>query len=130
MHCDHDCLEVLTDVLAQIRGQIHVLHSCVCRVDDRLLLLRLAAYLCDKHSQLSENVRLENRTSQVDNDHEDDLRELLRAHLIATDDEHRVVEADEVEEDLVFSRLVALPEVVIAVVEIVGRDPGLVPLIA
>ena len=52
--------------------------------------------------------------------------ELLGAHFIATDDQHRVVKADKVAEEVV-ALLVLVPVFVIAIIVVVGWDPGLVP---
>ena len=85
----------------------------------------LAADLGNQDREFTEDVGLENRSSQVDHHHEDELLQLFRTHFIATDDQHRVVQADKVEEHLLVSLLVALPVVVNAVIVIVRRDPWL-----
>mmetsp|Transcript_30599 Transcript_30599/g.40713 ORF Transcript_30599/g.40713 Transcript_30599/m.40713 type:complete len:205 (-) Transcript_30599:864-1478(-) len=126
LHRKHDRLEVLAYIFSKVLRQIHIMHRSVCSVNDLLLLLGLAADLGNENGQLSENVGLENGTCQVDDDHKDDLWELLRAHLVTANDEHRVVEADEVQEDLLLVRLILHPVIVVAVVEVVGRDPRLI----
>lgn len=88
LHCLHDGLEVLSDILAKMLRQVDVLHCRVCSVDNFLVLLRLAAHLSDQDSKLTENVGLEDGTSQVDNNHEDDLGQLFGTHLVTTDNEH------------------------------------------
>ena len=72
---------------------------------------------------------MENGTSQVNDDHEDEVGELLGTHLVTADNEHRVVEADEVEEQLLVTGIVPFPVIVITVEEIVRGDPRLVPVI-
>ena len=88
LHSLHDGLEVLSDILTKMLRQVDVLHRRVRSVDNFLVLLRLAAHLGDQHGKLTENVGLEDGTSQVDNDHEDDLGQLFGTHLVTTDDQH------------------------------------------
>ena len=129
LHGEHDGLEVLSDVRSERLRQVDILHGCVSHVDDFLLLLRFTTDLCNQHSQLTENVGLENGTSQVNDDHKDDLWELLWPHFIATDDKHRVVEANDVKEDLSAALLVFEPVVVCTIIVVIRGNPWLVTII-
>lgn len=81
-------LEEFTDLILQILVQTDVRHGHISVIDLFLLRFRLGADLGDQYCQLTENIRLENGSRQVDHHHEDELRELLGAHFIASDDEH------------------------------------------
>lgn len=130
LHSNHDSLEVLSDVLTQPLWQADILHSCVRCVNDTLLLRGLTADLRDQDSKFTENVGLENGSSQIDHHHEHELLELFRTHFITTDDQHRVIEANEVEEHLLVTLFVTLPIIVSAIVVIIRRNPRLPPVIS
>ena len=125
LHSNHDSFEVLSNVLSQPLRQADILHSCVCRINDILLLLGLATDLRNQNSKFTENIGLEDCSSQIDYHHEDELLELFRTHFITTDDQHRVIEANEVEEHLLVTLFVTLPIIISTIVVIVRRNPRL-----
>ena len=126
--CLTRALEELSDFITKWARQVNVLHGRVCVVDRLLLALRLGADLSDQHGQLTENVRLENGTRQVNHHHEDQLLELFGTHLVATDDQDGVVQADPVEEHALVV-LIPVPESIRAIVVVVGGHPRLVTAI-
>lgn len=128
-HGLHNGLEVLSNIFPEGLGQMHVLHGSVRSVDNLLLLGGLAAHLCNQDSQLTEDVGLENGTSQVDDYHKDELLQFLGAHLVTANDQHGVVKAHQIEEKLLVTLVVLDPVGVVSIVVVIGRDPGLVPII-
>lgn len=118
-------LEEFTDLILEALVEAHIRHGHVCIVNLLLLGLRFGADLGDQDGQLTEDVSLENGTGQVNHYHENQFFELLRAHFIATDDQHGVVEADPVQEHSIVV-FVPIPERIIAIVIVVRWDPGLV----
>ena len=69
-HCNHDLLEVLSDVLTHGMGQLDVCHGCIRQINDLLLLLRLASDLADEDGDFTDDVGLVNRAHQIYDDHE------------------------------------------------------------
>ena len=125
LHSNHDSLEVLSNVLSKPLWQADILHGCVSRVNDILLLLGLATNLSNQNSELSKDVGLEDRSGQVDHHHEYELLKLFWAHFITTDYQYRVIEAYIVEEHLLVTLFVTLPIIVSTVVVIIRRNPWL-----
>ena len=115
----------LTDLVLEWLRQINILHRHIGIVDFFLLSFRLRANLRDQDGKLTEDIGLENGAGQIDHHHEDQLAELLRSHFIASDDKHRVVKTDPVNEE-VFTIIIAVPEGIISVVVVIRWYPRLV----
>ena len=87
-----------------------------------MLLLRLATNLTDQYSDFTDDIGLVYGTHEINNDHINELSHLSRPHLITTDDQNRIVDADEVEEPELFI-FVSFPKVVITIVPVIGWLP-------
>ena len=130
LHSNHDSLKVLSNVLTKPLRQANILHGSVCCVNDTLLLRRLASNLSNQNGKFTKDVGLEDSSSQVDYNHKCEFLELFWAHFISTDDQHRVIEANKVEEHLLVSLFVTLPIVVSSIVVIIRWNPWLPPVIS
>ena len=88
LHCQHNCLEIFSDVSLKLLVQLYICHGCVCSIDDLLLHRSFSTDLADQDSKLTENISLVDSASQVDSHHENHFWKLLWTHLIATDDQN------------------------------------------
>ena len=86
-------LEEFSDLITELLGQVYITHGCVSSIDLALHLLAFDSDLRDQDGELTEDISLENGTSQVDHDAEYEFTELFRAQFVATDDQDGVIEA-------------------------------------
>ena len=88
------CVEkVVDDLVAQLGRDLHVLHGGVGGVD---LLLEAASFLVellDDDGHVAEDVRVDDRADDEHDRNEHEALRVARAHLVACQHLHRVVEA-------------------------------------
>lgn len=124
VHSDHHRVKVLSYLVAKRFGQMRIFHGCIRSVNDQLVRTFLRIRLIDQHSDLSENVRIDNGTDQVGNDEVDELADIAGTQFVTADHKHGVVDADEVDVPLVLLADILLPKLLRAIVVIIRGQPS------
>ena len=86
--------KVVSDVFLELKRQFRIFHRCIHHINFILIIVRLSVHLENENGDLTSNPSHKDESTYIHHDDEENLWILRRLHLVATDDEDRVVDAD------------------------------------